>query len=162
VDVIKLPDHKTKIVCTIGPASRSEPVLEELMRRGTNVARLNFAHGSVEGCRGDIRCIRLAAAQLERSCLILADLPGPKIRIGKLKSDPLLLKKGDRVTLATKDVPGTAERISVNYRRLPESVSRGSVIYLNDGFMWLEVEESAAGEVVCKLLLAGRYSPIKD
>jgi pyruvate kinase len=152
---MKLPDHKTKIVCTIGPASRSETVLEELMRRGMNVARLNFAHGTVDGHREDIRRIRSAAAKSERSCLILADLPGPKIRIGKLKSDPLLLKKGDRVTLTTKDVPGTAERISVDYGRLPESVSRGSVIYLNDGFIQLEVEESARDEVLCKVVIGG-------
>ena len=152
---VKLPDHKTKIVCTIGPASRSETVLEELMRWGMNVARLNFAHGTIEGHREDIRRIRLAAAKLERSCMILADLPGPKIRIGKLTSDPLLLKKGNRVTLTTKDVPGTAERISVNYERLPESVSRGSVIFLNDGFIQLEVEESAADEVVCRVVIGG-------
>jgi pyruvate kinase len=75
---VKLSDHKTKIVCTIGPASRSETALEELMRRGMNVARLNFAHGTVEGHREDIRRIRLAAAKLERPCMILADLPGPK------------------------------------------------------------------------------------
>lgn len=152
---VKLPDHKTKIVCTIGPVSRSEIVLEELMRRGMNVARLNFAHGTVEGHREDIRRIRLAAAKLERSCMILGDLPGPKIRIGKLTNDPLLLKKGDRVTLTTKDVPGTAERISVNYERLPESVARGSVIYLNDGFIQLQVEEAAADEVVCKVVIGG-------
>jgi pyruvate kinase len=144
---VKLPDHKTKIVCTIGPASRSEAVLEELMRKGMNVARLNFAQGTVEGHREDIRRIRLAAAKLERSCMILADLPVPKIRIGKLTSDPLLLIKGDRVTLTTKDVPGTTERISVNYENLPESVSRGSVIYLNDGFIQLEVNNHSGGYV---------------
>lgn len=87
--------------------------------------------------------------------MILADLPGPKIRIGKLKSDPLLLKKGDRVTLTTKDIRGTAERISVNYERLSESVARGSVIYLNDGFVQLQVEESAADEVICKVVIGG-------
>lgn len=120
-----------------------------------NVVRLNFAHGTVEGHREDIRRIRLVAAKLERSCLILADLPGPKIRIGKLTNDPILLKKGDRVTLTTKDVPGTAERISVNYERLPESVSRGSIIYLNDGFIQLQVEESTPDEVVCKVVIGG-------
>jgi len=152
---MKLPDHKTKIVCTIGPASRSEAVLETLMRQGMSVARLNFAHGTIDGHREDIRRIRLAAAKLDRSCMILADLPGPKIRIGKLKNDPLSLKKGDRVTLTTKDVPGTAERISVDYERLPESVSQGSVIYLNDGFIQLEVEGSAADEVVCTVVIGG-------
>ena len=159
---LKLPDHKTKIVCTIGPASRSETILGKLMRRGMNVARLNFAHGTVEGHREDIRRIRLAAAKLGRSCMIFADLPGPKIRIGKLTSDPLLLKKGNRITLTTKDVPGTAERISVDYERLPESVSRGSVIYLNDGFIQLRPKKRQRMRLSVKLLLEGYYSPIKD
>lgn len=87
--------------------------------------------------------------------MILADLPGPKIRIGKLKSDPLLLNKGDKVILTTKDIPGTAGRIPVNYKRLPESVSPGSLIYLNDGFIQLEVEESLADEVACKVVIGG-------
>jgi pyruvate kinase len=83
---VKLPRHKTKIVCTIGPASRSEAVLDELMNRGMNVARLNFSHGTVESHREDIRRIRSAAAKQERSCMILVDLPGPKIRIGDKRS----------------------------------------------------------------------------
>jgi pyruvate kinase len=80
----EFPKHKTKIVCTIGPASRSEEVLEELVRRGMNVARLNFSHGTLEGHREDIRRVRDVAAKLNRSCTILADLPGIIIRIGKL------------------------------------------------------------------------------
>lgn len=125
------------------------------MMRGMNVARLNFSHGTVEGHREDIRRIRLTASKSGRSCMILADLPGPKIRIGKLAGDSLLLKKGDRTTLTTKDVPGTAERIPVNYTRLPESVSQGSVIYLNDGFIQLQVEEITTDEVVCKVVIGG-------
>ncbi|MDH4206772.1 MAG: pyruvate kinase [Desulfobacteraceae bacterium] len=152
---VKLPDHKTKIVCTIGPASHSETVLEELMGRGMNVARLNFAHGTVEGHREDIRRIRLVAAKLERSCMILADLPGPKIRVGKLQSEPIMLKKGDPVTLTTKDVPGTASRISVNYERLPESVTPGNVIFLNDGFIQLHVQEVSGTEVICEVVIGG-------
>jgi pyruvate kinase len=152
---LKLPGHKTKIVCTIGPASRPESVLEELMGRGMNVARLNFAHGTLEGHREDIHRLRFVAAKLERTCMILADLPGPKIRICKLKSESIMLKKGDAVTLTTKDVSGTAECISVNYKRLPESVSRGSVIYLNDGFIQLQVEEVSVDEVVCKVVIGG-------
>ncbi len=81
---MKLPAHKTKIVCTIGPASRSEALLERLMLQGMNVARLNFAHGTLPGHKEDIQRIRTVAARLQRHCLIMADLPGPKIRIGKL------------------------------------------------------------------------------
>lgn len=151
----RLPDHKTKIVCTIGPASRSERLLEALMKSGMSVARLNFAHGTLEGHKEDIRRIRAVAARLMRSCTILADLPGPKIRIGKLLSEPVVLEKGDAVTLTTKHVPGTASHIPVNYARLAESLSEGCLIYLNDGFIQLRVEMVGAEEVVCRVLVGG-------
>jgi len=105
---MKLPTHKTKIVCTIGPASRSEAVLEKLIGQGMNVARLNFAHGTLEGHEEDIRRIRAVASKLQRYCLIMVDLPGPKIRIGKLMDEPVLLENGDVVILTTKDISGTA------------------------------------------------------
>jgi pyruvate kinase len=154
--LMKLPGHKTKIVCTIGPVSRSESVLKELIKRGMNVARLNFSHGTVEEHRDDIRRIRAVAAALNRTCLILADLPGPKIRIGKLQSEPLVLKKGDTMTFTTKDVPATATLIPVNYERLPESVSKGSIIYLNDGFIQLKVQEVLDPEVRCRIEIGGQ------
>ncbi len=119
---MKLPAHKTKIVCTIGPASKSEAVLERLMLLGMNVARLNFAHGTLDGHRQDIRRIRAVAEKLQRHCMIMVDLPGPKIRIGKLMNEPLLLEKGNEVILTVKDLVGTANQIPVDYKRLPESV----------------------------------------
>jgi len=87
--------------------------------------------------------------------MILADLPGPKIRVGKLQSEPIILKKGDTVTLTTKDVPGTASRISVNYERLPESVTPGNVIFLNDGFIQLHVQGVSGTEVTCEVVIGG-------
>jgi pyruvate kinase len=116
---MRLPTHKTKIFCTIGPASRSEAVLERLMLLGMNVARLNFAHGTLDGHRQDIRCIRAVAEKLHRHCMIMADLPGPKIRIGNLLEEPLLLETGDEVVLTVKDLAGTADRIPVEYTQLP-------------------------------------------
>ncbi len=120
-----------------------------------NVARLNFSHGNPEEHREDIRRIRSIAAQLDRVVTILIDLPGPKIRIGKLQNEPLVLKKGDNVTLATQDILGTASRIPVNYKRLPEAVSKGSLIYLNDGFPQLRVQEVSGDEVRCKVIIDG-------
>jgi len=120
-----------------------------------NVARLNFSHGNPEEHRGDIRRIRSIAAQLDRVVTILIDLPGPKIRIGKLQNEPLVLKKGDNVTLATQDILGTASRIPVNYKRLPETVSKGSLIYLNDGFLQLRVQGVSSDEVRCKVIIGG-------
>lgn len=151
----KLPDHKTKIVCTIGPASRSTGVLKELIKQGMNVARLNFAHGSFDEHREDIRLIRSLSKQMNRVCPILVDLPGPKIRIGKLFTDPLILKKGERITLVAAGTTNEPNRIPVEYQKLPESVSRGGMIYLNDGFIQLRVLEIIDHEVVCKVIMGG-------
>jgi len=153
---IKCPDYKTKIVCTIGPASRSERTLEELMRQGMNVARLNFSHGTLEEHTEDILRIRDVAARLNHSCTILADLPGIKIRVGKIHNEPVDLKEGNKITLTTTDIVGSPERISVNYERLAESVSQGSLIYLNDGFIQLLVETIAEKEVLCRVVVGGQ------
>jgi pyruvate kinase len=111
---MRLPAYKTKIVCTIGPASGSEAVVERLILQGMNVARLNFAHGTLQGHSENIGCIRAVAAKLQRNCLIMADLPGPKIRIGKLLEEPLMLEKGNAVVLTTKDIAGTSGKIPVD------------------------------------------------
>lgn len=152
---MRLPAQKTKIVCTIGPASHSEAILERLMLQGMNVARLNFAHGTLQGHQKDIGHIRAVAAKLQRHCLIMADLPGPKIRIGKLLDEPLLLEKGNEVILTVKDLVGTSNHIPVEYKRLPESVSPGSLIFLNDGFIQLQVEKVLGEEVFCRTIIGG-------
>ena len=152
---MRLPTHKTKIVCTIGPASRSEAVLEQLMLRGMNVARLNFAHGTQQGHREDIQRIRTVAARLEHHCLIMADLPGPKIRIGQLLEEPLLLEKGDEAVLTVKDAASAPNHIPVAYKRLPESVTEGDVIFLNDGFIQLRVETVSGQDVFCRTVIGG-------
>ncbi|RPJ04406.1 MAG: pyruvate kinase, partial [Deltaproteobacteria bacterium] len=154
-EAVRLPPHKTKIVCTIGPASRSEAVLERLMYQGMNVARLNFAHGTLQGHKEDIRRIRAVASNLQRHCMIMADLPGPKTRIGKLLEEPLLLEKGDEVVLTVKDLIGTPNQIPVQYKRLPESVNPGSLIFLNDGFIQLQVERVSGEEVFCRTVIGG-------
>ncbi|MBM9536315.1 pyruvate kinase [Desulfobulbus alkaliphilus] len=152
---MELPAHKTKIVCTIGPASRSEAVLEQLMLMGMNVARLNFAHGTLEGHRQDIRRIRAVAEKLQRHCMIMSDLPGPKIRIGRLLEEPLLLEREGKVVLTAKDVAGSADRIPVEYKQLPASVQQGDLIYLNDGFIQLEVERVSGEDVFCRTIIGG-------
>jgi pyruvate kinase len=152
---MRLPTHKTKIVCTIGPASSSEAVLERLMLLGMNVARLNFAHGTLDGHRQIIRRIRSVAEKLQRHCMIMADLPGPKIRIGKLLKEPLLLETGDDVVLTVKDLAGTADQIPVEYKQLPESVTPGNLIFLNDGFIQLQVEKVLGEEVFCRTVIGG-------
>ena len=120
-----------------------------------NVARLNFSHGNTEDHRRDIRRIRSIASQLNREVTILIDLPGPKIRIGTLQNEPLVLKKGDNVTLTTDNIIGTVSRIPVNYKHLSQSVSKGNLIYLNDGFLQLKVREISGDEVICKVMIGG-------
>uniref|UniRef100_A0A7V5XHD2 Pyruvate kinase n=1 Tax=Thermodesulfobacterium geofontis TaxID=1295609 RepID=A0A7V5XHD2_9BACT len=152
---MEFPEHKTKIVCTIGPASSTEEVLERLLKTGMNVARLNFAHGTLESHREVIKRIRKVSSKLNLPCMILGDLPGPKIRIGKLQKEPLYLTKGESIILTTKESTYSEKKIHVNYDKLPESVSVGSVIYINDGFIQLQVEEVLDYEIRCTVLIGG-------
>ncbi|MDD5420271.1 MAG: pyruvate kinase [Methanomicrobiaceae archaeon] len=153
---MKLPSHKTKIVCTIGPASSSRRVLVEMIRNGMNVARLNLSHGTFGEHSVHIRNIRAAAAEADLPVTILIDLPGPKIRIGDLEREPLLLRKGDQITFTTEPVPGDAERISVDFELFPELVSPGSTIYINDGFLQMQVDEVEGREVKGTVLVGGQ------
>lgn len=146
---------KTKLVCTIGPASRSDVTLEKLLLAGMNVARINFAHEKLEKHGDDIRRIRRASAKTKRPCQILADLPGPKIRVGQLRHEPIELAHGKEVWLTTRKIPGTGKIIPVDYSQLTQSVRKGSLVFLNDGFMQLQVMEVKGTEVKCRVLIGG-------
>ncbi len=152
---MKLPDHKIKIICTIGPASRSLPMLQDLIKSGMNVARLNFSHAGTAEHQENIRNIYKAAKKLDRRVAILVDLPGAKMRVGKLSSEPLELTKGQQVTLTTEEVSGTALLIPVEYKQLAASVSKGSNIFLNDGFIQLRVKEISGNDIVCHVVIGG-------
>lgn len=152
---MQIPDHKTKIVCTIGPASSSEEMIRKLMLTGMNVARINFSHGNFESHSEVIRRVRKVAAELNRTVAILADLPGPKIRIGELEKEPIMLHKGNFVTLTVDEELGNEKRIPVSYKQLPESVVPGSLIYLSDGFIQLRCLEISGNDVLCEVLIGG-------
>jgi len=152
----KLPFHKTKIVCTIGPSSSSPAKLEGMIESGMNVARLNFSHGEFKEHAENIRNIRAVAAKAGRMVSILIDLPGVKMRIGRLLNESVMLKKGGEVVLTTKNVLGTDELIPVEYKQLPRSVSRGRIIFLNDGFIQLKVEKVSGQDVFCKVSIGGK------
>lgn len=158
---MKIPLHKTKIICTIGPATRTLPAIKELIKNGMGTARLNFSHGDFEEHRADILNVRQAAAELDQPVSILIDLPGVKMRIGKIKDNSLPLKRGDKITLTTKTVLGTLEGVSVSYKKLPESVTKGSIIYLADGFIQLKVEEIADTEIHCRVVIGGNLTSHK-
>ena len=150
-----LPAHKTRIVCTIGPASESPEVMDQLLLAGMNVARLNFSHGSFEDHRRVIENLRGASRRTGWRIAIMADLPGPKIRIGLLTTEPVLLHPGDPFTLTTDSIVGDATRASVDFPRLPASVRKGNTLYLNDGIIRLEVEEVRGNDVACRVMAGG-------
>ncbi|PKL62465.1 MAG: pyruvate kinase [Methanomicrobiales archaeon HGW-Methanomicrobiales-2] len=153
---MSLPDHKTKIVCTIGPASRSREVLARMILAGMNVARLNLSHGSFDEHRENIRNIRAAADDTGLPVTILIDLPGPKIRIGDLAKEPMELHKGETVTLTTAPVPGgDPSRIPVDFEQFPQLVAEGSIIFLSDGFLQLRVDEVTDRDVRATVVIGG-------
>ncbi|PLX49782.1 MAG: pyruvate kinase [Desulfobulbaceae bacterium] len=145
----------TKIVCTIGPASRRPEVLEQLMAAGMNVARLNFSHGEFSEHARLISAIRAAAARLGKDVAIMADLPGPKMRVGELADEPVELQSGDDITLTTEEIVGSRARLSVSFAQLPAVVRPGNVLFLNDGIVQLEVRRVAGREVSCRVLVGG-------
>src|SRR5512135_2013134 len=108
---MKLPKNKTKTVCTIGPASESPAVMEQMMRAGMDIARLNFSHGDLTGHRKVIENLRAAARRAGRRVAIMADLPGPKIRIGQFAKEPIQLTPGAPLTLTLEPIAGNPERV---------------------------------------------------
>ncbi|MDE2213794.1 MAG: pyruvate kinase [Candidatus Omnitrophica bacterium] len=158
---LKLPTHKTKIVCTIGPSSSAPARLSAMIESGMNIARLNCSHGEFKEHAENIRNIRQAAFKARRTVSIFIDLPGVKMRIGRLQNGPVLLKKDEKIVLTTRDVPGTEVLIPVEYKQLHKSVSRGRIIFLNDGFIQLEVERVQGPDVFCKVLVGGKISTHK-
>jgi pyruvate kinase len=150
-----LPTNKTKIVCTIGPACSSAAVMEQMIRAGMNVARLNFSHGDFAGHRKVIENLRAAARTVGRRVAIMADLPGPKMRIGQLATEPVELKPGEAFTLTTEDIVGDAGRASVTFSRLPQAVKPGNTLFLNDGYIQLEVTRVEGKDVHCRVVVGG-------
>ena len=130
-------------------------VMEQMLLAGMNVARLNFSHGDFESHKRVIDTLRSASRATGRRVAIMADLSGPKMRIGKLKEEPVELKVGDVFTLTTKEILGDVTRASVSFSRLPKAVKPGDALYLNDGFIQLEVSNVDGDEVRCKVVVGG-------
>lgn len=150
-----LPRNKTKIVATIGPASDSPAMLERLLRAGLNVARLNFSHGDFAGHAESIVRIRAAEKAVGRRVAIMADLPGPKMRLGKIEPEPIQLAAGDRFTLTSEAIVGNAQRVATSFARLPKVVKPGDALFLNDGLVQVVVEQVAGNEVHCQVVVGG-------
>ena len=147
--------RRTKIICTIGPATGSAGPIEALIKAGMNVARLNFSHGTHEGHAAFIRDIRQLAARLNSPIAILQDLPGPKVRTGKLSAGSVSLRAGDRFVLTTREVPGDQNAVQVNLLSLPQDVKPGHLVFLDDGAMQLRVQAATATDVVTEVVVGG-------
>jgi pyruvate kinase len=150
-----LPDHKTKIVATIGPASESPEMLERLVLAGMNIARLNFSHGDFGGHAERINRIRSLERKTGRRVAIMADLPGPKMRIGSIEPEPIELHFGDSFCLTTEEISGDLQRVSVTFERLPQVVKPGDRLFLNDGIIQLKVAEIVGRDVHCTVVVGG-------
>ncbi len=147
--------RRTKIVATVGPASSSEEKLKALMEAGADVFRLNFSHGSHEDKAQLIRTIRELSIRRQRAVAILGDLQGPKIRTGRMAGGAMTLEAGAEVTITTREVLGADGLIPTIYSDLPEDVTAGDRILLDDGLLELEVLSLRAGDVVCRVKVGG-------
>jgi len=148
-------DHKTKIVATIGPASESPEMLERLIRAGMDVARLNFSHGTLEEHAVRVERIRAAERESGFRVAVMADLPGPKMRVGLIDPEPISLIEGAEFRLTPEDVRGGPGRVSVTFERLPEVVKPGDRLFLNDGLIELRVDGITGRDVVCRVVVGG-------
>ncbi len=148
--------RRTKIVCTIGPASNSEERLEQLMRSGMNIARLNFSHGTHEEHVAVIERIRAISSRLHCPIAILQDLQGPKIRTGQLQGgQPIMLNDSVIVTITTRPIVGDAQTISTTYQPLPQDVKPGDRILIDDGLIELRVLNATDTDVYCQVVHGG-------
>ena len=150
------PANKTKLVCTIGPESDSPDILERVIRAVMNVARLNFSHGDFAGHKETIKKVRGASKAVGKRVAIMADLPGPKMRVGEFAEELIELAPEDKFTLTTEDVAGDGTRVSVSFSRLSQAVKPGDRLFLNDGYIQIKVEHVAGNDVHCEVLVGGQ------
>lgn len=152
---------KSKIVCTIGPASQSEEQLRALLQAGADVVRLNFSHGIQEDHKQVITRVRKLAEHLNIPVAILLDLPGPKVRIGTFTNGSITLNVGEPFTLTTRAVMGSQQEVSVSYAHLPDEVKPGDTLLLADGTVGLEVRQVIAEDIHCQVTIGGNLSAHK-
>ncbi|MCD7805771.1 MAG: pyruvate kinase [Lachnospiraceae bacterium] len=154
--------RKTKIICTIGPASNNEQVLTDMCLAGMNVARLNFSHGTHEGHGETIGLIKKVREKLNLPIAIMLDTKGPEYRIKTFENGKVTLKEGDLFTLTSEDVVGDETRVSVTYDKLAENLNPGDTVLVNNGLIILEVQEIRGKDAVCKVLAGGVLSDRKS
>lgn len=154
--------RKTKIVCTIGPASENEEVLRKLMLAGMNVARINFSHGNFEEQKSKIETIKKLREELKLPIALLLDTKGPEIRIGKFENDRIYLNEGDIFALTHDEILGNKQEFSVSYGDLYKEVQTGNRILIDDGLVETEVIDIKDEKIYCKVLNEGEISNRKS
>jgi pyruvate kinase len=152
---MSISERRTKIVCTLGPSSNTEEKIDRLVRNGMNIARINFSHGTHEENGKVIQNVRKVADRYGLSLPILADLQGPKIRIGTMKDGGQQVESGDYVTLTTEDIEGTAETIPVDYKGLIDDAVEGNRLLIDDGLLELKVIKKDESSLVAKVVVGG-------
>jgi pyruvate kinase len=153
--------RKTKIVCTIGPATNSEEKITQLVKAGMNVARLNFSHSTHEDHEKILKIIRRVSNKLNKAIAILQDLQGPKLRVGKIKNGSVFLDTGSKINIVMNDILGDELTISTTYKDLANDVSVGDLILLDDGLIRLKVNEVKANSAMCDVEEGGILSDFK-
>jgi pyruvate kinase len=153
--------RKTKIICTIGPASEKYETVCQMIKAGMNVARLNFSHGEYEEHERRINTVRQAAADLGVPVAIMLDTKGPEIRTGRLKSSKVRLQGGSEFILTTRPVAGDENEVQVTYEHLPEEVAPGDFILLSDGLINLQVIDTSSTDIRCRVINGGELGEKK-
>ena len=154
--------RKTKIICTIGPASENEEVLTKMFEAGMNVARLNFSHGSHEEHQKKIDLIKRVREKMNLPIAIMLDTKGPEYRIRSFKNGKVTLKEGDTFTFCAEEIEGDETRVSVNYKRLAQDLSVGDRVTVNNGMVVFRVTEISGEDVVCQVVTGGTLSNKKS
>ena len=154
--------RKTKIVCTLGPATDSEEILKELMLEGMNVARINFSHGNYQDQEDRINMFKKVRDELKMPIPLLLDTQGPEIRIGKFENNEIFLDKGQEFTLTNSDELGNKSRVSITYKTLYNEIDIGRTILVNDGTIELKVKEIKDKDIVCEVMQGGKLTNRKS
>ncbi len=154
--------RKTKIICTIGPSSDNEETLTKMFEAGMNVARLNFSHGTHEEHKQKIELVKRVREKMNLPIAVMLDTKGPEYRIKTFKNHKVELKDGDKFILTTEDIEGDETRVSVNYDKLPEQLSVGDKVLVNNGLVILVVDEISGKDVICTIEVGGVLSDRKS
>ncbi|MDE7253717.1 MAG: pyruvate kinase, partial [Acetatifactor sp.] len=150
--------RKTKIICTIGPASESEECLRELMKAGMDVARFNFSHGTKEAQKEKLERVIKVREELGLHVATLLDTKGPEIRLRDFEGGKVEIVAGQKFTLTTEEIMGTAQKASISYKNLKNDISVGTTILIDDGLIEMRVDEIQEKDIVCRVINGGFVS----